>query len=70
MGSAACFNSFAPFSEAKRVGQLAHRKNAFAMVELNLPLAHAAQQTEIIQLCGLGFALLLVSTDATVVVQP
>src|SRR5262245_14960613 len=40
------------------------------MVELNLPLAHAAQQTEIIQLCGLGFALLLGSTDATVVVQP
>src|SRR5215813_4403025 len=40
------------------------------MVALNLPLAHAAQQTEIIQLCGLGFALLLGSTDATVVVQP
>src|SRR5262252_4566112 len=50
VGSAACLDSFAPFSEAKRVGQLAHRKNAFAMVELPLPLAHAVQQTEIIQL--------------------
>src|SRR4029450_3224429 len=49
---------------------MAHRKNAFALVELELPLAHSVQQTEIIQLGGLGFALLLVSTDATVVVQP
>jgi hypothetical protein len=40
------------------------------MVELSLPLAHAVQQTEIIQLGGFGFTLLLVSTDATVVVQP
>jgi hypothetical protein len=40
------------------------------MVELDLPLAHSVQQTEIIQLGGLGFALLLVATDATVVVQP
>jgi hypothetical protein len=70
VGSAACLDSFAPFSEAKRVGQLAHRKNAFAMVELPLPLAHAVQQTEIIQLGGFGFTLLLVATDATVVVQP
>src|SRR4029434_4241386 len=70
MGSAACLYSFTEFCEAIRVGQLAHRKNAVALVELELPLAHSVQQTEIIQLGGLGFALLLVSTDATVVVQP
>jgi len=40
------------------------------MVELPLPLAHAVQQTEIIQLGGFGLTLLLVSTDTTVVVQP
>jgi hypothetical protein len=40
------------------------------MVALNLPLAHAVQQTEIIQLGGFGFTLRLVATDATVVVQP
>ena len=70
MGSAACLDSFSPFFEAKRVGQLANSKNAFAIVELNLPLAHSVQKTEIIQLFGLGFTLLLVSTYATVVVQP
>jgi hypothetical protein len=37
---------------------------------LNLPLAHSVQKTEIIQLFGLGFTLLLVSTYATVAVQP
>jgi hypothetical protein len=40
------------------------------MVELHLPLAHSVQKTEIIQLCGFGSTLLLVATDATVVVEP
>lgn len=70
VGSAACLDSFSPFSEAKRVRQLANSKNAFAIVELNLPLAHSVQKTEIVQLFGLNFTLLLVSTHATVVVKP
>jgi hypothetical protein len=61
-----CLDSFAPFSEPKGIRQLAHRKNAFAMIQLYLPFGHSVQQTEIIQLGGFSLTLLLVSTDATV----
>ena len=40
------------------------------MIQLYLPFGHSVQQTEIIQLGGFSLTLLLVWTDATVIVQP